>query len=272
MKFVSKKDLRFRLHNKDSHKGDNGRVLIVGGSREYVGAVALAGIAALRAGCDSVLIATPEKVAWAINCMSPDLMTVKLKGEYLKKSHVKQIILLGRKSDVMLIGNGLGGRKETAKAIKDILRQVKIPKVIDADAIKAIRIQEASNSILTPHQKEFEILCKNSRLKPQEIRASLGTNVLIIKGRIDRIMSEKKMVYNKTGNQGMTKAGTGDVLAGLCAGLVAQGIELFAAAKMAAYINGLTGDLEKKKRGYSFIASDLLRDIKNVRQNGTTLC
>lgn len=270
MRFVTRKDLKFRQHKRDSHKGDNGRVLIVGGSKEYVGAVALAGIAALRSGCDTVTIAAPEKVAWAINCLSPDLMTIKLEGEYLHRKHVKKINALMQKSDVLLIGNGLGLNDQTGKAIKKIVKSANtsanIPLVVDADAIKSLSINDINNAIITPHKKEFEILCENSKITPgvKEIQPMLRSNVLVIKGRIDAIVSKALVMYNKTGNEAMTKGGTGDVLAGICAGLVAQKYGLFEASCIAAYLNGAIGDLEKKKRGYSFIASDMLNDIKRI--------
>ena len=98
-----------------AHKGDSGRVLVIGGSKEYVGAVALAGIAALRAGCDVVTIAAPEKVAWAVNCLYPDLITIKLQGDYIQYKHLKEISSRIEKSDVILLGNGMGMNYETRK-------------------------------------------------------------------------------------------------------------------------------------------------------------
>ena len=82
MNFISKKDIKLPLRKKTAKKGDNGRVLVIGGSKEYTGAAALAGLAALRSGADWVTVAAPEKVAWAVNCLSADLVTVKLKGDY----------------------------------------------------------------------------------------------------------------------------------------------------------------------------------------------
>src|SRR3989344_5285882 len=91
IKTISKKDVRLPKRNSESHKGQNGTVLIVGGSEEYVGAVALAGIAALRSGADLVNIAAPEKTAWAISCLSPDLITTKIKGKNFSEENCFQI-------------------------------------------------------------------------------------------------------------------------------------------------------------------------------------
>src|SRR3989338_7845590 len=106
MHYISKKDIKLPKRKQTAKKGDNGRVLIVGGSKEYTGAVALAGLAALRCGADWVTVAAPEKVAWAVNALSADLVTVKLKGDYFSSKHVDEVGELARKHDVVLIGNG----------------------------------------------------------------------------------------------------------------------------------------------------------------------
>jgi len=264
MKYISKGDIHLRAHSPDSHKGDNGRVLIVGGSTEYVGTLALAGLAALKSGADTVKVCAPEKVAWVLNTISPDLMTIKLKGEFLTEGHIKQILPLIQNSDVLLIGNGLGLRPYTKKFIIKLLRHIEIPKVIDADAIKSISIKDTSNSIITPHKRELEIFLENSKLIKSEIENNLGNNILLVKGQVDEIISRSEAFFNKTGNEGMTKGGTGDVLAGLCAGFVAQHYSLLESAKMAAFFNGLAGDLAKKELGYGFLATDLVNCLPRV--------
>ncbi len=247
---------------KDSHKGQNGRILLVGGSKEYVGAAALAGLAGLRCGADTVVICAPEKVAWAINCLSPDLITRKFKGEYFKTSHAKEIIAMCKKFDVLLIGNGIG--KKSNAFVRKIVRSP-MPKVIDADALKAIRIQDVKNAVLTPHAKEFEILLKNSRRSKDNFRKALGSSIILLKGPIDRIISQSRIKLNRTGNPGMTKGGTGDVLAGLVAGFISQGYGLFAASYQAAFYNCRIADLLlKRKKGFAYLASDMVNDIKKV--------
>ncbi len=266
MKFVSKKDIVIPKRSAASHKGDNGKVLVIGGSKEYTGAVALAGLAALRSGVDWVTIAAPEKVGWAINALSPDLVVKKYKGDDFCASRAKDILKLENDFDAVLIGNGIGMHAKSF--VKKYVKETKKPLVIDADALKAIRLQDVKNSILTPHKVEFEILLKNSRLNKNSYKKFLKNNIILLKGKIDEIISKDKTFYNKTGNAGMTKAGTGDVLAGLCVGFLGQGLSLQQSAINAAYFNGLAGDiLLKKKKGFTYLASDLVEEIRRIRKN-----
>ena len=249
-----------------SHKGDNGRILIVGGSDDYVGCLALAGSAAFASGADLVTIAAPEKVAWAINKLNPDFITIKLSGSFLKSSHFERIKSLSVKADVLLFGNGAGTRKPTAVLFHK-LAKLQVRKVIDADALKVIKLKGLHNAILTPHSRELEIFMTNNGLKPGNnpksnahlLQASglLGDNVLLLKGKTDVIILGDKLMENKTGNSGMTKAGTGDVLAGIAAAFSCQE-PLFRAACRAAYVNGSAGDLLLKGSGYGFTASNLV--------------
>tara|TARA_Y100000310_G_scaffold7465_1_gene8163 strand:- start:16758 stop:17621 length:864 start_codon:yes stop_codon:yes gene_type:complete len=286
MPFISNKDIVLPIRKKSSKKGDNGRVLIVGGSKDYVGAVALAGIAALRSGCDWVTIAAPEKVAWAVNCLSSDLVTIKLKGDYFSLKHVNNILKLADKHDIVLIGNGIGLRKETKQFLKKIIKKIKKNKVIDADGIKILASNELNNAIITPHIRELQLFMKNSNINKKIINKIINekniqkkalsiknnfknflnkNNIISLKGKIDAIISKNKINYNKTGNEGMSKAGTGDVLAGLTAGFLAQSSDLMQSAVNAAYFNGLIGDiLLKKKKGFTYLASDMVDEIKRV--------
>lgn len=266
--------IHFKKRRATSHKGENGKVLIVGGSFEYVGAVALAGLACLRSGCDWVTIAAPEKVAWAINCLTPDLVTIKLPGACLSTRHEKSIRSLLQKHDTLLIGNGTGTLMETKKLIRKLIHQCPKPKVIDADALKIILLQEVNYAILTPHAGEFAQLLKHSGISARPtplqnlkaVQPHLGTNVLLFKGPTDYIVSKDRILENTMHDPSMTVAGTGDVLAGLCAGFLAQGYSLFESASMGAYFNGLTGKmLAHRRKGYpSLIASDLARDIPDI--------
>ena len=286
MIFIAKSQIKLPKRRKDSHKGDNGLVLAVGGSENYTGAVALAGLAALRSGCDLVKIIAPEKVAWAINSYSPDLMAMKLKGNYFNLKHFDVVNKSMDKFDVLLIGNGVGLKNETIKFCIKTIRCIKKFKVIDADAIKSISMNDCENSIITPHSKELEYFLINSKIDKTLINKITNeknaikkskliqktaqkflkkNNIILLKGRIDIIISKDKILYNKTGNAGMTKGGTGDVLAGLCAGFLAQSKNLLQSAVNAAYFNGLIGDiLLKKKKGFTFLASDMVEEIKRI--------
>lgn len=267
---------------KDSRKGENGKLLIIGGSEEYTGAVALAGLAALRAGCDTVTIAAPAKVAWAINQLSPDLITKKFPGSYFTLKQAKELVKLSEQYDAVLIGPGLSRKAEKFALL--FIRKCHKLKIIDADALKPLSFKDFSNSLITPHHTELETMLINShkefllpKLKEgnvKEIAEVLqgnlryfltNENVLLIKGPTDMIISKNRIAFNRTGNPGMAKAGTGDVLAGLAAGLVAKTKDLFKSAVAAAYINGSMGDLLlKRRKGYTFLASDLVRDLEEM--------
>ncbi len=288
MKFITKRDIKLPHRKRTSHKGDNGYVLAVGGSKDFVGAITLAGLAALRSGCDLVKIIAPEKVAWAVNCYSPDLVTMKLRGDYFKQKHFDIIKNQMEKFDVLLIGNGIGLNNETKKFCKKTIKEIKKFKVIDADAIKSISMNDCENSIITPHSKELEYFLINSKINKEIVKkisfkrnffsnAKLikkitqkflnKNNVILLKGKIDSIISKDKIYYNKTGNAGMTKGGTGDVLAGLCAGFLAQSKDLVQSAVNGAYFNGLIGDiLLKKKKGFTYLASDMVEEIRKIRK------
>ncbi len=234
------------------------RVLVVGGSEEYVGAVYLAAISAMRAGAESVIVMAPEKVAWALNALSPDLVTRKLKGKFLSIAHKKVIERQMKTADVLVLGNGAGTRPPTAALMRSLVRSP-LPKVIDADALKILN-ESVSNAILTPNEGEWKLLEKNVGIK----KLLSGGNVIIEKGFFSKIWTRRVHISIKT-SAGLDKAGTGDVLAGLCAGFLACGLSPFAAAKKACEIGNAAADiLTKKKRGYSFLASDIAAEIKRV--------
>ena len=266
---------------KTSHKGENGKVLIIGGSEQFVGAITLAGLGALRAGCDVVAIAAPEKVAWTVNRTAPDLITHKIKGSFTVKK-AKELVKLSDHYDVVLIGNGITRKAE--KFCNYFIKKCQNLKVVDADALKGLSFKDFSNSILTPNETELEMMLVNSgkdfllpklrsanaKEKAEILQGNLryflqNNNVLLVKGSTDIIISRNRIAYNRSGNQGMTKVGTGDVLAGLVVGFLAKTRELYKSAVAASFINGFVGDLLlKRKKGYCFIASDIIADLENI--------
>ena len=158
-----------------SHKGDNGRVLVIGGCKDYIGAPALAGLAALRTGVDIVVIAAPEPIAWTINSYSPDLITRKFEGDFFNWDNVKDIIELSEDYDAVLIGPGLGLEPNTMDFAKEVVERIQQPKVIDADALKALKDAEIRNAVLTPHAGEFKILTD------EDLPADLNERIRIVK-------------------------------------------------------------------------------------------
>ncbi len=256
----------------ESHKGENGRVLVIGGSKDYVGAPALAGMAALRTGVDIVVIASPEKTAWVINGYSPDLITRKIKGDFFNWDNAREIVEMAEHFDVVAIGNGLGVEAGTMDFAREVVERISGLKVVDADALKALRGADFYNAILTPHAKEFEIMTGERLSGDVEEKAKIvqscvkGNNVILLKGHVDIIADKKTLKFNKTGNPGMTVGGTGDVLAGICAGLLAQSKNLFESAYAAAYLNGAVGDYLFRKKKYGFTASDMINEICEIKR------
>ena len=237
------------------------RVLVVGGSEEFVGAPYLAAIAALRAGAESVIVMAPERVAWVINSLSPDLMTRKLKGTYLSRVHERTIQKQMKTADIVVLGNGVGVRSDTRALMRSLMRSP-ILKVIDADALKALRGSTVSNAILTPNAGEWKSLEKQSNVHALLKRG----NVIIKKGFPTKILSGTRTLPLRHTNKGLAKAGTGDMLAGLCAGYLAQGLSLLAAAKKACETgNAMANILTKKKSGHYFLASDLVHEMHRSR-------
>jgi len=263
----------FKKRKLDSHKGENGKALIIGGSEELIGAPALAGMstmACLRSGVDLCIVAAPEKAGLLINGFAPDLIVKKLKGDFLAKKHLKQVQTLAKKVDSILIGPGIGKEKQTIAFVKDFVKKNKKPLIIDADAIKACAgIKFKGQVMLTPHAREFEIFSgkvlfgkkMNEKIKIVKKTAAKHNCIIILKGKNDIISDGEEVFINKTGNAGMTVAGTGDSLAGLCVGFSALGVDLLKAAKAAAFVNGKIGDKLYKKMGFAFIASDFAKEI-----------
>lgn len=271
-----------------SHKGDFGKVLVIGGSEKYHGSPIFAGMAAYRVGADLVTIVAPQRAADAAAHFAPDLITVPLNGPFLTLAHVPQVILEIKEADAVVIGGGLGRRKETFKAIEQLLRKITQPIVVDADALRALgsrvrgtqgkyeiikKMFGSSQVILTPHFGELMDLLdrkdradfKNLELRKkftQELAQKLAC-VVLFKGQVDVIADPEKIKTNQTGSPYMTVGGTGDLLAGVCGALLArmaaQGeVDAFEAACRAAWLNGRAGELAAAVYGESLLASDIL--------------
>ncbi len=271
MRCLQRNILRMPERKRSSRKGDFGRVLVVAGSEQYVGAAGLCSLAALgvlKTGVDLVTVAAPEKVAYILNAVSLSLITRKIKGTYFQARHAKEILALEEKHDVLLIGPGIG--RESDAFLRKVCLKWNKPKVIDADAIHALGkiYAKVNNAIFTPHSKEFEYITgKNIAAMPVQQKAKIlqkaaGNNVILFKGNIDIIAARDSIVFNKTGNPSMTRGGTGDVLAGFAAGFLALTRDPFKAACMAAYLNGAVGDYLFKHAGNTWLTEDMLSCVQ----------
>lgn len=243
-----------------SHKGNYGHVLIVGGDLGYSGAARLAGEAALRVGSGLVSVATRTEHAGFMNLNRPELMChgVETAG---------QLAVLLEKATVVVVGPGLG---QSDWAIELFIATIKAqkPLIIDADGLNLLARSPVTNSdwILTPHPGEAARLLSCSTAEIQQdrfaavsaIQAKYG-GIAVLKGAGTLIASEDDCAVSTTGNPGMASGGMGDVLAGVIAGLLAQGLSLNNAAQQGVYLHGLAADLAAEKDGErGLLASDLM--------------
>lgn len=274
--------------NPKAYKNTFGHLLILAGSPRMLGAAALCGLSAMRSGAGLVTIGIPKSLNLTLQKkISPVIMTWPLpetKDQTLSPLAWPLIKKNLKKYTAIAIGPGLGQNPSTQHLIQRIIAESPLPLVIDADALNALaghlEILNKTNTpkILTPHPGEFRRLTNDRRPKTDDDRpmttdkerkeaakkfAKAYYCILVLKGRRTLVADPGGKIYlNTTGNVGMASAGTGDVLTGMIAALLAQGIPAFDAAKFGVYLHGKAGDLAAKKFGKaSLIASDLIDAI-----------
>jgi NAD(P)H-hydrate epimerase len=255
-------------------KGDSGRILVIGGSAVFSGAPALVALAAYRAGVDLVHVAAPTQTAYSISSMSADLITVKLEGDHLNPRNIGTLAPYLEKSTTVAMGPGLGLHNDTREAVKQIVTLIeerRIPLLLDADALKAFaefKHKLRTPAVLTPHRGEYRILTGHELTDDvvkqaedvEKTAKELGA-VILLKGHTDVISDGERCKFNFTGNPGMTVGGTGDVLSGVVAAFMAQGVDPFDAAVAGAFVNGAAGDFVASAKGFHMVATDLLEWI-----------
>ncbi|MCW3991776.1 MAG: NAD(P)H-hydrate dehydratase [Candidatus Bathyarchaeota archaeon] len=264
----------------DAHKGDFGRLLVVGGSETYSGAPVLTAMGAYAAGVDLVYVAAPETAASIIAGFTPNMITVKLKGSRLTPRNIRQLQPFHEQVDAVAMGPGLGLHGETVEAVDTLMGwvdELRLPVLLDADALKGFARRRRgieAPAVFTPHGGEFEILTgrraagtfKERGKVVQAEAARLGATILL-KGSVDVVSDGVRTRYNWTGNPGMTVGGTGDVLSGVTAGFMAMGSRPFEAAVAGAFINGAAGDAAYEERGYHLAPTDLVERIPRVMED-----
>jgi len=261
----------------EAHKGDFGRLLVVGGSEVFSGAPTFVALAALRTGVDIAYVAAPHRTAYAISSMSPNLITIKLEGDHLNSRNVSVIKGYLETTTAVVMGPGLGLHKETKEAVKEIVEAVekeKIPLLLDADGLKAFaefKRKLRSPLVLTPHAGEYRILIGKEPPRELEKKAAVVQDsakklgaVILLKGNVDVISDGRRVKLNFTGNPGMTVGGTGDTLSGIVGAFLAQGADPFEAAVAGAFINGAAGDFVLEEKGFHMVPTDLLDWIPRV--------
>ena len=267
---------------REDHKGDYGRVLVVGGSIGMPGAVALAANAALRGGAGLVTFAAPRVVQPVIAALSPCATSVPLACDedgQLAPEALRQMRSAADKADVLAVGPGLAVGTRQQELVREAM-EIGLPVVLDADGLNNLaRMNDwpqlrRGPLVLTPHPGEFSRLTGSTI---EDIRSARETAahaavsewtaaleggpplVCVLKGADTVVANGRRLYVNATGNPGMATGGSGDVLTGLTAALLAGGLELFDAACLAVWAHGRAGDLAAKQLGQvSLIASDLL--------------
>jgi NAD(P)H-hydrate epimerase len=280
--FAGPGDLRLALKPKGtySHKGQNGRLLVVGGSSRYVGAPALAALAALAVGIDISVVAVPSSIAPSVRVFSPDLIVTPLpSADRLGMGSVAAVEREAESADVVVMGMGLGLDAETKLAVRELVdRLISIgkPMVIDADALKALgehrRGLKLRGNVVTPHSGEFLALTGTGLPDEEEVgwQGRLETvrgwaqrmdTTFLLKSRYDIITDGSKFKIKTIGNPGMTGGGTGDVLAGVVGAIMSRGESPFRSAVAASFLNSYAGDMLAESVGQRFTARDLLEQI-----------
>jgi NAD(P)H-hydrate epimerase len=266
----------------NSDKGNYGKILVVAGSRGMTGAACLTGGAALRTGSGLVYMTAPLSILsiYAGNLL--EALTIPLEDEnkgYITKESVSEILSHLEDVDVAAVGPGLSVGGETKDAVFSIIKSSKVPIVLDADGINLLAKDLSvlrnlrTQMVITPHPGEMARLLGISVKEVQSDRINIARSfskewgvITVLKGSRTIIASPEGEIYiNATGNAGMATGGSGDVLTGIIASLIGQGVKPLDAAVAGVYIHGLCGDNVAQRNGeHGLIAGDLVQEIPNV--------
>lgn len=272
--------MKFKLPVRDpkGHKGTFGRVLIIGGQKEMIGAPFLAGKAALRLGAGLVQVAVPVDILLTVLSLCPEFV-----GFGINFKNQRKLIQNAKSADAIVVGPGLGVTVEAQKILINIL-QLTNPIVVDADALNILSMQKKwpktlkARCVLTPHPGEMERLLKlidlqnkydlsndEDRITAAKAFATKTQQVVVLKGSKTVVTDGVQIYINKTGNSSLAKAGCGDVLSGMIGTLLAQKMDNFTAASFAVYMHGLAGESAGRKYGVrSVLASEVIDSISSV--------
>lgn len=256
--------------DKNAHKGNFGKILLLCGSRGYTGAAALAAMGALRSGAGLVFLGVPENI-YAIEAVKLNEPVVFPLPEQDGKLSAEAIEIIREKivhMDAVLIGPGLGQSAGTLQVVQAVLEMAHCPVVLDADGINVMAAHRdilrgrTRPTILTPHDGEFIRLggvLDGDRVDAAVNLARTLECIVLLKGHATVITDGARVYRNSTGNPGMAVGGSGDVLAGMITALLGQGLEPLEAAACAAWLHGAAGDLCASQLGqYGMLPSDML--------------
>ena len=266
------------IRKSSSRKGDNGKVLVLGGSYIYHGAPALSSLAALRTGADLVYTCVPKINVQSTRAVSPNLIVIPLADSKLTRGAVNKLLgQIPNDLDSSTIGMGLSIQDPEALKllVKSLLdRDVRLS--LDASALVnyILPLLSGKNVIVTPHPGEFKRMfgevppeSKKSRIAMVEKFAKKHSVTIILKGSTDIISNGTTTYLNTKNIPAMTVGGTGDILSGIIAGILAQNRDVLESAVTATYFNGLAGKMTQKKFGTHMTATDLLDVLPNVMKS-----
>jgi len=268
----------------DAHKGDFGHIFILAGSIRFFGAAVLCAEAVMRSGAGLVTLGIPASLAQSVIKIKPKEVMILPLAETeegtLSLAAYKKVKIFMQDADALAIGPGLTQNKSTQALVRKLISTISKPMVIDADGLNALvghlnllRVTSYElrvTRILTPHPGEMARLLGVSVKKVQSDRKGMAKKfardykvTVVLKGHHTVVADYNDNLYiNKTGNPGMATAGSGDVLTGMIAAFLGQGLESFVAAKYAACLHGLAGDLAaKEKTQMGMVASDIINKI-----------
>jgi ADP-dependent NAD(P)H-hydrate dehydratase len=266
---------RLSKRPEDSNKGMYGHVLVLAGSRGMAGAAALTGASALRSGAGLVRIATAVEVQPTVAQYEPSYMTWPLpqddEGKVVFPDSLPILERLVKPATVVAVGPGLGQSEGVLSLVLWVIDSVGVPTVLDADALNVLAGRfDVSKSkrplIITPHPGEFGRLIGRPTAEVQADREALAASfakehqiVVVLKGAGTIVTDGERVYVNTTGNPGMATGGSGDVLTGVTAAMLAQGLPAFEAACLATYAHGLAGDIARDNNGVvGMIAGDIV--------------
>jgi ADP-dependent NAD(P)H-hydrate dehydratase len=258
----------------DAYKGDFGTALVIGGSRGMSGAAGLAGMAALRGGAGLVRVAVPDVCLETVAGFEPCYTTIPLPCDESGLLTTAVLPILReevKKATAIALGPGLGRSAEVEKLVGILYREIDKPMVVDADGLTGLAMQPdallsppVGPRVLTPHLGEFfrllhKKLEEGAREQAAADLAAKSGAIVVLKGHRTLITDGWRRAVNATGNPGMATGGSGDVLTGLVVALLCQGLSPFDAARLAAHLHGLAGDLAAEALGQvSLIARDII--------------
>lgn len=245
----------------NSHKGDNGKVAVVGGSRYIHGAPVFNALAAQASGIDTLSICLPRCHEEVAKHHLLNAFVHPFQGDLITDADIEPILELIAPLDCVVMGSGIARTGERVHALEEIIASSTTPMVLDATALQenTLDLVRGKQAVLTPHLGELERM-NVSENDLQDI-ANEYQAVIVLKGQTDRIFSSHSTDEIQGGNAGLTTGGTGDVLAGLIAGLIAQGMAPIDAAKDACTVMKKAGEKLEQEQGYSYTAQDVVHSI-----------